>query len=258
MRWRPALAAPSLDPAGAVELAQVGLQPGHPLHQAPPVDLELGLARAPGADPTGLLAEGVTAAPQPRQPVAQQRQLDLGPPFRGAGVLGEDVEDHRGAVDGRPSEDLLQVPLLGGREVVVEHHGVGVDGQAHLEELLRLALSEIGGRVRCGPALDDPAGHVGAGRVDQARQLVESGLGGGGGALRERHSHQHDALPDLPRDQGVGEGRLGGTHTWRLMRRCSSAADPTGRLTPGRPRRHPGSPGGTRSAAATRPAPRPG
>ena len=68
-------------------------------------------------------------AAQAGQPVAQQGQLHLGPALGGAGVLGEDVEDHRGAVDGRPAEDLLQVALLGRGELVVEDHGVGVDRQ---------------------------------------------------------------------------------------------------------------------------------
>ncbi len=52
-------------------------------------------------------------APQARQPVAQERQLHLGLAFLGAGVLGEDVEDHRRAVDGGATQDLLEVALLG-------------------------------------------------------------------------------------------------------------------------------------------------
>jgi len=63
---------------GAVELAEIGLEPCHPAHQAPPVDLELGLARTSGADATGLLAERPAPAPQPGQPVPQQGQLHLG------------------------------------------------------------------------------------------------------------------------------------------------------------------------------------
>ena len=46
-----------------------------------------------------------------------------------AGVLGEDVQDHRGAVDRGASEDLLQVALLGRREVVFEDHRVRVDAR---------------------------------------------------------------------------------------------------------------------------------
>ena len=45
--------------------------------QAPPVDLELRLTRTAGADATTLLAELRPAAAQPRQPVAQLRELDL-------------------------------------------------------------------------------------------------------------------------------------------------------------------------------------
>ena len=98
---------------GLVEAPQVGLEAGHAADQTAPVDLEGRLSRTTGADPTGLLAERPAPAPQPGQPVAQEGQLDLGPTLGGAGVLGEDVEDHRGPVDGRPTEDLLQVPLLG-------------------------------------------------------------------------------------------------------------------------------------------------
>ena len=139
--------APALGPPGAVHLAQVGLEAVHPPDQAPPVHLELGLAGAPGADATGLLAERVPPAAQAGQPVAQQGQLHLGPALGAAGVLGEDVEDHRGAVDGRPPEDLLQVALLGRRELVVEDHGVGVDRQRERRQLLRLAPADVGGRV---------------------------------------------------------------------------------------------------------------
>ena len=128
-----ALAAPPLHPAGAVELAQVGLEAAHPLQQPPAVDLELGLAGTPGADPARLLAQRMCPRPrEPRQPVAQQGQLHLGPALGGAGVLGEDVEDHGRAVDGGTAEDLLQVALLRRREVVVEHDRVGVDLEAQL------------------------------------------------------------------------------------------------------------------------------
>ena len=80
---------------------------------------------------------GVGAAAQAGQAVAQQGQLDLGLALERVGVLGEDVEDHRGAVDGRAPEQLLQVVLLGRAELVVEHDGVGVDREAQLVQLLR-------------------------------------------------------------------------------------------------------------------------
>ena len=109
------------------QAAQVALEAAHAPHQAPAVDLELGLAGAPGADAARLLGQGQTPAPEPRQPVAQLGQLHLGLAFLGAGVLGEDVEDHGGAVDGGAAQDLLQVAGLGRGQLVVEDHGVGVD-----------------------------------------------------------------------------------------------------------------------------------
>src|SRR3712207_7832247 len=42
------------------------------------------------------------------QPVAVLGELDLGLALEAGGVLGEDVQDHGGAVDGRPAEQLLQ------------------------------------------------------------------------------------------------------------------------------------------------------
>jgi hypothetical protein len=103
----------ALGAPGAVQLTQIGLETAHPLHQAAPVDLEFRLAGTTGADAAGLLAERPAPSPQSRQPVAEKRQLHLGPTLGGAGVLGEDVEDHRGAVDGGTPQDLLEVPLLG-------------------------------------------------------------------------------------------------------------------------------------------------
>src|SRR3954451_22026653 len=79
-------------------VAQLGLELVDAPHQAPAVDLELGLARTAGADAGALLAEAATGPAQPRQPVAQLGQLDLGLALLAVGVLGEDVEDHRGAV----------------------------------------------------------------------------------------------------------------------------------------------------------------
>ena len=202
----PSLASPALDPPGLIELPQVRLQPGHALHEAPSVHLELGLAWPTGADSTGLLTERMTTAPQTRQPVPQERQLHLGAPFGRAGVLSEDVEDHRRPVDGRSTQDLFQVPLLRWREVVVEHHGVGIDLEADGEELLGLALAQVGRGVRAGATLRDPAGYVGPCGIHQKGQFVEARLGCRLCPVRKGHAHQDDALPDLTGDQGVGEG----------------------------------------------------
>ena len=80
--------------------------------------------------PPACWRERAAGAAKPRQSVLQERELDLGLALGGARVLGEDVEDDRGAVDRRAPEDLLEVALLGGREIVFEHHRVRVDREA--------------------------------------------------------------------------------------------------------------------------------
>ena len=69
----------------------------------------------------------VPAAAQARQPVAQLRELDLHHALLARRVLGEDVEDQRDAVDDVDREQLLEVALLRGRELVVEDHDVDVE-----------------------------------------------------------------------------------------------------------------------------------
>ena len=57
------------------------------------------------------------------------RQLDLEATLAGAGVLGEDVEDQRSAVEDLDVELAFEAALLPGRELVVEDHGVGARGE---------------------------------------------------------------------------------------------------------------------------------
>ena len=119
----------------------------HASLDAPAVDLELGLARTAGADAAGLLAELDAATTQARQPVAQLRQLDLHHPLLARGVLGEDVEDQRHAVDDVAPEQLLQVALLSGRQLVVEDHDVDVEGVGQAAQLVGLAGADVGGGI---------------------------------------------------------------------------------------------------------------
>jgi hypothetical protein len=134
------------------------------------------------------------------------------------GVLGEDVEDHGGAVDRRSTQELLQVALLGGAELVVEHDGVHVERLAQLPELRHLARPEVGGRIRGGTALLHPGHCVRAGGVHEERELVEVALGvlvalaGPGDAheddpLAERALDEPPALtPELPEPAAVAVG----------------------------------------------------
>ena len=178
----------ALGGAVLVDLAELGLELVDAPLDAAAVDLELRLARAAGADlgaagrgAAALLRERRALAADAGQPVAQQGQLHLRLALLAVGVLGEDVEDHRGAVDGRAPEELLEVALLGRGELVVEHHGVAVGLEGDLAQLLGLALADVGGRVGRGAALHEARHLVGAGGVDELRELVEAGLGVLGG-----------------------------------------------------------------------------
>src|SRR5207248_2328099 len=128
-----------------------------------PVDLELGLARAAGADAAGLLAQLDAATAEPREPIAQLRQLHLHHAFLAASVLGEDVEDQRDAVDDIAAELLLEVALLRGRERV---------GQS--AQLVGLAGADVRGGVRGRAPLEHRLDRSGAGGVGQQPELGEA------------------------------------------------------------------------------------
>ena len=194
------LAAPALHAAVLFDVAELGLQLVDTPLDAPAVGLQLGLPRPSGADPPGLLAEPPAPA-QSGKPVAELGQLHLGLALLAAGVLGKDVENHRGAVDGGATEDLLQVELLGRAQLVVEHHGVGVELLAHLQDLVDLALADVGGRIRRAAALDQPSHLVGPGGVDELGQLVQAGVGAGRVGPSQGDAHQHDLLPEGPLDE---------------------------------------------------------
>ena len=181
-------------------------------------------------------------APQAGQPVAQQGQLDLGLALVGAGVLGEDVEDHRGPVDGRAAQDLLEVALLGRRELVVEDDGVGVDGQGHRLELLGLAPADVGGRIgvvrrwTTRPTTSAPA--VSTSRASSSRPAsVAAGVPRG---RSPRPSTMRSRT--VAGDQGVGERRVvrahrvdRSAHVERSPSRPDRPSSRTGRRRPPRP-----------------------
>ena len=195
-----------------VDVAQLGFELVDAPHETPPIDLELRLAGAAGTDAgcarghaARLLRQIPALAANARQPVAQQRQLDLRLALLAVRVLGEDVEDHRGAVDRRASEQLLEVELLRRRQLVVEHDGVGVDRQRHFAELLGLALADVGRRVGAVPALHDTGHLVGTGGVHELRELVERRLDVVGVRAVEGDADEHELLAGLAGDEGVGQ-----------------------------------------------------
>ena len=166
--------------ARRVELA---LEPRDARLDAPAVDLELRLTGTAVADESAarataraLLAELLAAAAQAREAVAELRELHLHHALLAARVLGEDVEDQRDAVDDVDLEQLLEVALLRGRELVVEHDEVDVERLGELLQLLRLARADVGGGVGRVAPLQHELDRIGARGVDEERELVERRL----------------------------------------------------------------------------------
>ena len=116
-------------------------------------------------------------------------------------VLTEDVEDHRSAIEGGSTEQLLQVELLAGREFVVEHNGVGIDRETQLLELLDLALADVPGVIGAVAPLHHAFDDVGTSGVDEQCQFVKACIDGLVSRPRVGDRNKHDLLPDRAVDQ---------------------------------------------------------
>ena len=165
--------------ACSTKAVEILLEPADAFEDPPAVDLELRLTRTAGPTsppraPAGtLLAELLAAAAQTRQAVAELRELDLHHALLAVRVLGEDVEDQRDAVDDVAREQLLEVALLRGRELVVEDHEVDVERVRELAQLLGLARADVGRGIGTVAPLEHELDRFGARGVDEQRELVE-------------------------------------------------------------------------------------
>ena len=144
-RQRGALAPGAHHAAVALEPAEAPAQRRDPVAGEAAVGLDLALARAPGAD-AAVSPEALEVGPEPPhagQVVFELGQLDLQLALGRVGVVGEDVEDHRGAVDHRHPERRLEVALLARRQLVVAGDQVGVAGLDLGLQLGQLAAAEV-------------------------------------------------------------------------------------------------------------------
>src|SRR5690606_1882727 len=122
-----ALALGAFGVAGGSELADLLAQLRHARADAPAVELDLRLTgtarahtRSAGAHlATGLAAHRLTPTAQARQEVLELGELDLGLALAALGVLAEDVEDDRGAVDHLDLDDVLEGAALAGSQLGV-------------------------------------------------------------------------------------------------------------------------------------------
>ena len=167
--------------ARGLRLAQAAPQRRDAVARQPAVGLDLRLARAPGADAAvhAAGAEALEVRPQAahaREVVLELRELHLELALGRAGVVGEDVEDDRRAVDHRHAELLLEVALLARQQLVVHRDQVGVRLLHGLLQLGELAAAEVAVRIRALAALDHLARDRHAGGAEQLTQLGEVGI----------------------------------------------------------------------------------
>ncbi len=173
---------------GLTDSGQLALELGDPFQDAAAIRLQLGLTRAAGVDAGTESAHLQASAAEPGETVPVLGQLHLDPTLVAGGVLGEDVEDERHPVDHVDVERLLQVALLGGDQLVVEHHHVDVQG------------SDLGGDLGRLPRADQPrrVGMVAA-HQHALNRVRSGGVGRAGparpGCARPRRGRRRPAPP---------------------------------------------------------------
>ena len=171
------------------------------------VRLDLRLTGAAGADAG---AESLEVGPQPahaREVVLELRQLDLHVALGRVRVVGEDVEDDRGAVDHGHADRLLEVALLARQQLVVDGDQVRVrlgDGFLQLREL---ALAEVVVRVGLRAALDELARDGDSGGAQQLLQLGEVVAPVAAASVRGEHRDAERALARTRVDDPCAGGR---------------------------------------------------
>ena len=152
---------------------------------APPVDLQLRLtgtahadraadAAATRAARAAADAREVAPAPgQPRQPVFELRQLHLQLALARAGVLREDVQNQRGAVDDARFSQRCEIALLGRGDLVVDDDEVEVLLAPQLRQLQGATLADVVRRIGRAQPLCELADDRGASGAGERRQLIE-------------------------------------------------------------------------------------
>ena len=116
---------------------------GHAGTDAPPIDLELGLSGPPRADPSAEAGEARPDAREPREEVAQLRQLHLELAFFGPRPLGKDVENQLGTVEHLHFKASFQIASLCRRQLVVEDDEIGLDVADDSFELFDLSGPKV-------------------------------------------------------------------------------------------------------------------
>src|SRR3954471_6725971 len=128
-----------------VDVTKLALDVDDPFSELAAVALELSLTRAAQTDAADTLPGEVgPESGQTWQTIFELRQLDLEPPLMRGRATGEHVKDERRAIDDFDIERPLQVALLSGSEIVVDHDYVVANVVAAGFDLLELPLADVG------------------------------------------------------------------------------------------------------------------
>jgi hypothetical protein len=170
------LAAGSHHGAVSLHTPQLAPQGGDPVAREAAVGLDLGLAGASGPDPAvhppG--AEALEVGPQPThagEVVLELGEFHLQVSLCRVGVVREDVEDHRGAVDHGDPQLLLEIALLPRGELVVAGDQIRVGGLDRPSQLGELPPAEIAVGIRLGASLHELPGRRDAGGAQKLLEL---------------------------------------------------------------------------------------
>jgi hypothetical protein len=153
------------------------------------------------------------------------RKFDLKLAFMGLGVLGEDVENERGAVEDADivAKRFLQFTLMAWRKLIIEEDDVGIHLGRNLFDFLDLTRPDECVGVGVFEALAGAADNLQTGGIGQALQLIQT--------IVERH--QRAARLEFGPDQegaflrllGIGKlsvavrNRIPRINKWGSMRR---------------------------------------
>src|SRR5262245_570054 len=160
-----------MEAARPLDLGEPPAKLRDPLPHPPPIDLELGLAGAARADTAAEPGEMRPLPREPRQEVLQLGQLDLHLALEAPRPLREDVEDEGAPVDDLPVAGPLEVPLLGGRERIVEDDDVRRGGVRDGADLLDLTRPDERRGMDAAERLDHLPGDDQPGRLGEACEL---------------------------------------------------------------------------------------
>ena len=159
--------------SGAPNRLQLPVQAGDPLLDPAPIDLQLGLPRAPSADASGLPRKVAPKPSEARKQVEKLGELDLNLSLTGLGSLRKNIEDELRPVQDLPRKDVRQIPALSRGKLVIEDDRLDAVFLALSGKILRLAAPDVIRRGRRLQTLNGLGGDRRPGAPDELSELFE-------------------------------------------------------------------------------------